>query len=87
MKNLHVGEFSFDLIIYFNVLNGIISSIDVGCRDWYSIVIETCTGFNFISVFTFYCPVAFWQLIGLITYYDDDDDDFINVLLKLDLFP
>ena len=29
--------------------------------------------FNFICIFTFYCSVAFWQLI--INYYDDDDDD------------
>ena len=31
------------------------------------------TSFHFISIFTFYCSVAFWQLI--INYYDDDDDD------------
>jgi len=35
--------------------------------------LKTCTSFNFISIFTFYCSVAFWQLI--INYYDDDDDD------------
>jgi len=31
--------------------------------------IKTCTSYNFISIFTFYCSVAFWQLI--INYYDD----------------
>ena len=35
--------------------------------------IKTCSSFNFISIFTFCCSVAFSQLI--INYYDDDDDD------------
>ena len=35
--------------------------------------LKTCTSFNFISIFTFYCSVAFCQVI--INYYDDDDDD------------
>ena len=29
--------------------------------------LKTCTSFNFISFFTFYCSVAFWQLIIIIT--------------------
>jgi len=42
--------------------------------------LKTCTptSFNFISIFTFYCSVAFWQLT--INYYDDDDDALLSIL-------